>query len=116
MRNDMNRRWVLNARPEGAALQPDTFRWDEEPISAIGEGEFLVRNLLISFGTPDRLVSHSVGRYRRLLQRPDVTLSAFFAMECPVVEPTMFEALPELQSMFRRTLSWSDTEEPLGCS
>lgn len=68
------------------------------------------RNVLISFGTPDRLVSHTVARYRRLAERPDVTLSAFFAMECPVVEPTMFAALPELQSIFRRILSWSDTD------
>ncbi len=67
------------------------------------------RNVLISFGTPDRLVEHSVRRYRALARRKDVTMSAFFAMECPVVEPRMFLALPELQKYFRRILSWSDT-------
>lgn len=67
------------------------------------------RKLLISFGTPDRLVSQTVDRYRALGRRPDITLSAFVAMECPVVEPGMFQALPELASLFRRVLSWSDT-------
>lgn len=68
------------------------------------------RHLLISFGTPDRLVSHTVDRYRKMAARPDVTLSAFYAMECPVVEPSMFRALPELATLFRRVLSWSDTD------
>ncbi|HLZ85205.1 MAG TPA: NADP-dependent oxidoreductase [Caulobacteraceae bacterium] len=54
MRNNVNRKWVLNARPKGAALEPDTFRWDEEPIPEVGEGEFLVRNLLISFDPAQR--------------------------------------------------------------
>lgn len=67
------------------------------------------KRLVISFGTPDRLVSLSVRRYRAWARRTDVTLSAFIAMECPVVEPRMFEALPELATIFRRVLSWSDT-------
>jgi NADPH-dependent curcumin reductase CurA len=54
MRNNVNRRWVLNSRPKGAALEPDTFRWEEGPIAEIGEGEFLVRNLLISFDPAQR--------------------------------------------------------------
>lgn len=71
------------------------------------------RNLLISFGTPDRLPSQSVRRYAALGARRDVLLSAFFAIECPIVEPRMFEALPELQRHFRRIMSWSDTESLL---
>lgn len=54
MRNDVNHRWVLNARPKGAALEADTFRWEEGPIPQIGEGEFLVRNLVISFDPAQR--------------------------------------------------------------
>ncbi len=54
MRNDVNHRWVLNARPKGAALEPDTFRWEEGPLPEIGEGQFLVRNLLISFDPAQR--------------------------------------------------------------
>jgi len=53
VRNDVNRRWVLNSRPAGA-LQPDTFRWDEVPIPPVGEGEFLVRNLWLSFDPAQR--------------------------------------------------------------
>jgi len=69
--------------------------------------------LLISFGSPDRLVSGTVARYRALARRPDVTLSAFVSMECPVVEPLMYQALPELSRLFKRILSWSDTESLL---
>ncbi len=53
MRNDMNRRWVLNSRPEGP-LEADTFRWEEVPIPPLGEGEFLVRNLWLSFDPAQR--------------------------------------------------------------
>jgi NADPH-dependent curcumin reductase CurA len=53
MRNDINRRWVLNARPKGA-LEPDTFRWREEPIPTVADGEFLVRNLWLSFDPAQR--------------------------------------------------------------
>src|SRR5262245_2327054 len=67
------------------------------------------RNVVISFGTPDRLVEHSVRKYAALASRPDVLLSAFFAMECPIVEPRMFASLPRLQRHFRRILSWSDS-------
>ena len=65
-------------------------------------------NLVISFGVPDRMAVHSVRKYAAWARRPDVVLSAFFAMECPIVEPALFEALPDLQGRFRRILSWSD--------
>src|SRR5258707_15299029 len=71
------------------------------------------RSLLISFGTPDRLVAHSVKKYRALARRPDVTLSAFFAMECPIVEPTMYRSLPRLEQCFRRIFPWSDASSLL---
>src|SRR4051812_17571378 len=35
------------------------------------------RNLLISYGTPDRMPEDAVRRYRELAKRPDVTMSAF---------------------------------------
>ncbi|MEO8523273.1 MAG: glycosyltransferase family 10 [Caldimonas sp.] len=66
------------------------------------------RNILISFGTPDRLAADSVRKYAMFARRPDVVLSAFFAMECPIVEPTLFASLPVLRTLFRRILSWSD--------
>jgi len=68
------------------------------------------RNVVISFGIPDRMAAYSVRKYIALSQRPDVILSAFFAMECPIVEPTLFESLPVLQKYFRRIMSWSDSE------
>jgi alpha(1,3/1,4) fucosyltransferase len=71
------------------------------------------RALLISFGTPDRLVAQSVKKYRALALRSDVTLSAFFAMECPIVEPTMYRALPRLEQCFQRIFSWSDSSSLL---
>jgi NADPH-dependent curcumin reductase CurA len=53
MRNEFNRRWVLNTRPK-AALEPDTFRWEEVPIPSLSDGEFLVRNLWLSFDPAQR--------------------------------------------------------------
>jgi hypothetical protein len=67
------------------------------------------RKIVISYGTPGRLPSDSVREFRQLAARRDVTLSAFFTMECPIVEPGVYEALPEIQGLFRRVLSWSDT-------
>ncbi len=67
------------------------------------------QNIVISYGTPDRMPSQSTTRYRALARRADVRLSAFFAMECPVVEPRMFSELAALQHLFKRIMSWSDT-------
>ena len=53
MRNEFNRRWVLNSRPK-AALEPGTFRWEEVPIPDLADGEFLVRNLWLSFDPAQR--------------------------------------------------------------
>ncbi|HEV8722546.1 MAG TPA: glycosyltransferase family 10 [Candidatus Binatia bacterium] len=47
--------------------------------------------------------------YRRLARRPDVILSAFFAMECPIVEPSLYRALPKVKQYFKRIFSWSDS-------
>jgi NADPH-dependent curcumin reductase len=42
-----NRRWVLVSRPKGMPVRDD-FALREEPVPAIGEHEFLVRNLYLS--------------------------------------------------------------------
>ena len=52
----------------------------------------------------------SLERFEHLSKRPDVLLSAFFAMECPIVEPSLFRALPRVARTFRRVFSWSDSE------
>jgi hypothetical protein len=59
-------------------------------------------NVYLSFGIWDN--------YRRLAGRRDVTLSAFFAFECPVVEPKLYRQLPIAQKYFKRIFSFSDSE------
>jgi hypothetical protein len=71
------------------------------------------QRILVSFGVPDRMPVLSLRRYRALAGRSDVTLSAFVALESPIVEPRMYEALPALSRLFHRVLSWSDTESLL---
>lgn len=44
---DTNRQWVLSERPTGI-VGKEHFEWREEPVSEIGDGEFLVRNQWIS--------------------------------------------------------------------
>ncbi len=53
MRNDINRQWVLKNRPPGP-IQPDTFEWRESQVPTPGPGEFLVRNLWLSFDPAQR--------------------------------------------------------------
>ncbi|WP_218081751.1 glycosyltransferase family 10 domain-containing protein [Anthocerotibacter panamensis] len=59
-------------------------------------------NIYIAMGTLER--------YQALVQRPDVVLSAFFALECPIVEPTIYRAISQVQDVFRRVFSFSDTD------
>lgn len=47
--------------------------------------------------------------YRRLAARRDVVLSACIAMECPVVDPSLYRGLRRAQHAFKRVLSWSDS-------
>ena len=64
----------------------------------------------------DRHICVSMGmleNFRRLGARPDTTLAAFFAMECPIVEPSLYRALPQVQDSFHRLFSWSDSESLL---
>jgi hypothetical protein len=50
-----------------------------------------------------------LSNYRRLALRGDVVLSAYFALECPIVEPTMFRGLQEAQRYFKRVYCFSDS-------
>ena len=49
----VNHQWVLAERPD-ALVQENTFRWVEAPMPEPGEGEFLVRNLMLSFDPTQR--------------------------------------------------------------
>jgi hypothetical protein len=70
-------------------------------------------NVVIAYGMPEHQLSESVRRFRKLSTRADVAMSAFFALECPIVEPGEYEALPLMQLRFRRVFSWSDSESLL---
>jgi hypothetical protein len=59
-----------------------------------------VKNIYVSMGM--------TGNYQKFAQRPDVVLSAYFAMECPIVDPVLFRTLPEVGKSFKRLMSWSD--------
>lgn len=61
------------------------------------------RNLYTSLGRIPNL--------RALAARPDVTLSAFFAFECPIVEPSLYAALPKLEGPIRRLFTFCDADQ-----
>lgn len=44
---EKNRKWVLVARPKGLVGR-ESFEWKEEPVPAVADGQFLVRNLWLS--------------------------------------------------------------------
>ena len=52
----------------------------------------------------------NIADYPRLARRPDVILSAYFAFECPIVEPRIFEALPAIQRHVKRIMCFSDAD------
>jgi hypothetical protein len=62
--------------------------------------------------TGDRNIYVSMGRipdWKRLKERGDTVLSAFFAMECPIAAPELYRALPRIQRHVKRVFSWSDS-------
>lgn len=50
---NVNRQWVLARRPHGMVTR-DNFEYREEPIPQPGDGEVLVRNLMLSFDPTQR--------------------------------------------------------------
>ena len=49
----INRQWLLEARPDGM-IGPQNFTYAETEIPEIGDGEVLVRNLMVSFDPTQR--------------------------------------------------------------
>jgi NADPH-dependent curcumin reductase CurA len=47
MSDQVNRQWLLAARPQGM-VEPSQFELREGPVPQVGEGEFVVRNLYLS--------------------------------------------------------------------
>lgn len=60
-----------------------------------------VKNIYVSMGR--------LQNYQKVAQRRDTVLSAFFALECPIVEPSLYRALNQAQHYFKRIFSWSDS-------
>ena len=48
MSDDLNRQWLLASRPVGMVSESD-FEYRESPLPEIGEGEYLMRVLYVSF-------------------------------------------------------------------
>lgn len=60
-------------------------------------------NIYISMGI--------LSNYKKIAEeRNDVILSAYFAMECPIVEPKMYRKLRDAQHYFKRIYTWSDSK------
>jgi len=57
-------------------------------------------NVYVSFGVRDHCAT--------LAARSDVLLNAFYLFEVVVVEPDMYRAIPDLQSLFRTVYAWTD--------
>ena len=57
------------------------------------------RSICVSMG----MLEH----YEEVRRRPGTVLSAYFAMDCPIVEPRLFWGLPAAARAFRRVYSWS---------
>jgi hypothetical protein len=62
-------------------------------------------NLLVSLGRAEAA--------RTWRDDPRLVRSAFFAMECPIVEPTLYRALPEMADLFARVYCWTDGDSLL---
>ena len=60
-----------------------------------------VQNVYVSMGM--------LQNYARIARRGDATLSAFFAMECPIADPSLYRELGRVQGYFNRIFSWSDS-------
>lgn len=60
-----------------------------------------VQNIYVSMGR--------LQNYQKISHRQDTILSAFFAMECPIVEPSLYRSLNQAKDYFKRIFSWSDS-------
>ena len=89
-----------------------------------GVAVFTADRLVRGERTTDLNVYVSLGRQescRELAKRPDVVMSAFFAFEAPIVEPSLYRNLAWVKDCVKRVYSFSDAEglapfvtEPIG--
>jgi NADPH-dependent curcumin reductase CurA len=62
MADRINHQWRLAARPSGAIRDSD-FKWTENPVPALGEGQFLARVLYISLDPTNRVWMNASDSY-----------------------------------------------------
>lgn len=58
------------------------------------------RNVYVSMGY--------LKNFEKIVNRSDTVVSAFFALECPIVEPSLYRALHGIQHHCKRIFSWSE--------
>ncbi len=58
-----NRQWLINGRPAGRQLVKDDFKWVETDVGEPGEGEVLVKNLVLSFDPAQKGWMENIGGY-----------------------------------------------------
>ncbi len=71
MTNRMNRQWRLAARPVGTFKESD-FKWAEEPVQALKDGELLVHNQYLSLDPTNRGWAGEVDTYLPAVKLGDV--------------------------------------------
>ena len=67
----MNHQWLIAARPEGLVKESD-FRWNEAPVSALSEGQVLVRTVYLSLDPTNRIWMNEAESYLPALALGDV--------------------------------------------
>ena len=127
---------VRSALPDVAVfLDPSSVHLERDRLFDVSENNFTGDRILAPYAyaqewfrargipvhTADRLVRNEVRgrmnvylslglrtRWRSLARRPDVVLAALFALECPIVNPKLYEHLAEAATAFQRVYSFSD--------
>jgi len=60
-----------------------------------------------------QIVYVSIGNlenYPKLIKRNDIILSGLIALECPIVDPSLYRGLKKASRYFKRIFSWSDSK------
>lgn len=100
-----------DGRPNGDQMNAP-YVYLKAQLAAQGIAVHTADYLLNAPATAGRNVYVSMGQlenYPRIVKRSDTVASAFFAMECPIVEPSLYRALNGVQRDFKRIYSWSDS-------
>jgi NADPH-dependent curcumin reductase CurA len=64
--SEINHQWRIVSRPEGR-VKPSDFEWREEPLSAVGEGQILVRIVYLSIDPTNRAWMNPFDTYLPML-------------------------------------------------